>query len=294
MPRKSPSYDPALKTLVEFAPADWLPLLGMRLCWVTLMDSDIATVVSGAADKVLHVHADPDYLLLMEFQAGHDSAVLPPRLRLYNTVLDYRHDLPVLSVAVLFGPGGDSPRVNGLYTRTMPGRDDPYGIFRYEVIRIWELPVEPLLTGGLGTLPLAPICNVSQGDLPEIVRRMHERLDPERGRRKIRDLWTAAHVLTGLRYSPEIAESLFRSVVEMKESSTYQAIVAEGALEEARKLLVRIGTKCLGAPDSATRGILNGIVKVNRLEQLAERVVEVDTWAKLLATPMPRRRIGRR
>ena len=94
-------YDPTLKALVETAPADWLPLLRLPPARVSVIDADVSAVLSGAADKVLLVHADPQYLLHLDFQAGHDSARLPRRLRLYNTVLEDRHDLLVRSVAVL-------------------------------------------------------------------------------------------------------------------------------------------------------------------------------------------------
>lgn len=80
----SPSYDPTLKALVEIAPADWLPLLGLPRKRITIENTDLATLVSGAVDKVLRVHAQPEYLLHLDFQSGHDSAVLPRRLRLYN------------------------------------------------------------------------------------------------------------------------------------------------------------------------------------------------------------------
>ncbi len=41
-----------------------------------MIDADIATV-SGAADKVLRVAADPAYLLHLEFVSGHDAPALP-------------------------------------------------------------------------------------------------------------------------------------------------------------------------------------------------------------------------
>jgi hypothetical protein len=115
-------------------------------------------------------------------------------------------------------------------------------------------------------------------------------------------LWTAAYVLTGLRYSEALARSLFGGVLEMKESSTYQAIVAEGraeglslgAIKEARKFLLKVGRKRFGRPDEATRAAINAISDVSRLEQLGERMLEVESWTELLATPTPRRRNGRR
>jgi hypothetical protein len=50
-------YDPTLKTLVETSPADWLSLLGLPRKRASVEDTDLATLVSGAVDKVLRVHA---------------------------------------------------------------------------------------------------------------------------------------------------------------------------------------------------------------------------------------------
>src|SRR6516162_2186215 len=41
-------YDPTLKVLVETAPADWLPVLHLPQARVSVIDADIAAVLSGA------------------------------------------------------------------------------------------------------------------------------------------------------------------------------------------------------------------------------------------------------
>jgi hypothetical protein len=50
-----------------------------------VIDADIATI-SGAADKVIRVTGSPDWLLAVEFQAGHDTAAKLADLLLYNSV----------------------------------------------------------------------------------------------------------------------------------------------------------------------------------------------------------------
>jgi len=288
----SPSYDPTLKTLVEASSADWLPLLGLPRKRVTIEDTDLATVVSGAVDKVLCVRAQPEYLLHLDFQSGHDSAMLPPRLRLYNSVLDYRHDRLVLSVAVLLRPETDSPQLMGSFERRFPGQE-PIALLRYRVLRVWQVPVDQLLAGGLGTLPLAPVSDVAEARVPEIIRRMKDRLSRERRRKLAEDLWAATYVLLGLRYSNSFADLLFREVLGMEESTTYQAIIRKGRLAEARHILVRLGQKRFGPANDATTATLNAIDDVQRLEELTERVLEVANWQELLQ-PATRRRRNRR
>src|SRR5947208_5370820 len=115
------AYDPTLKTLVEIEPASWPALLGRPTAPTAVIDADIATV-SGAADKVLRVAADPPYLLHMEFVAGHDAAALPRKLLVRNGLLEDRHDLRVRSAALLLHPQADSPQMSGVYERDFPGQ----------------------------------------------------------------------------------------------------------------------------------------------------------------------------
>src|SRR5262249_52861971 len=79
-------FDPALKTLAELVPADWLPLASRRRWRVTVEDSDVGTIVSGASDKLFRVHDDPEYLLHLDFESGHFRAELPLRVAPQGTV----------------------------------------------------------------------------------------------------------------------------------------------------------------------------------------------------------------
>src|SRR5437588_7677207 len=143
-------FDPTLKTLAELSPRDWLPLANRRRRRVTIVDSDVGTIVSGACDKLFRVHDDPEYLLHLDFEAGHFRSELPLRLRLYNSIFEYRHRRVVVSVPVLLCPEADSPQWNGLLERGLPG-EVAISTLRYEVIRVWQVPVEQLLRGGPGT-----------------------------------------------------------------------------------------------------------------------------------------------
>jgi hypothetical protein len=123
-------FDPTLKVLVETEPASWPVILGRPAGPTEVIDADIATV-SGAADKVLRVAADPPYLLHLEFVAGHDVARLPRKLHVRNGLLDDRHNLRVRSCVVLLRPQADSPQLTGRYVRAFPDEDKEYLKFRY-------------------------------------------------------------------------------------------------------------------------------------------------------------------
>ncbi len=207
MAAKKP-FDPTLKSMVEVAPADWPVFAGQSAAPTRVIDADIATV-SGAADKVLRVGAKPPYLLHLEFVAGHDAADLPTTLNKRNILLEDRHGLRVRTVVVLLRPAADSRAMTGERQAGFPG-EMPYNLFRYQVIRVWQVPPQQLLTGGLGTLPLAPISAVTDAALPGIIKQMEKRLAQPQVRRVAGQLWAATYILLGLRHSPATAQACFK------------------------------------------------------------------------------------
>jgi predicted transposase YdaD len=292
-------FDPAVKTLAELAPADWLPLVGRRRRRLTAEDGDVGIVISGAADKLFRVHDDPEYLLHLDFESGHFRRDLPMRLRLYNSVFEYRHDRVVLSVSVLLCPQADSPQWTGLLQRGFPGKD-PLSTLRYQVVRVWQLHPERLLAGGVGTLALAPVSAVPEGQVKDVVQRMKRRLTGPKAPAKARDIMIASYMLLGLRYSDEMAHALFGEIVGMEESSTYQAIVRkglqqglqQGRIEEAREVVLLQGEARFGPPDDATREAINAMSDLGQLHELLLRLANTASWQELV--PRPRRRNGRR
>jgi predicted transposase YdaD len=285
-------FDATLKHLIQHYPADWLRVLGLPAGPVELLDAYLATITTEA-DRVLRIRHRPPWLLHIELQSGQDADI-GQRLLRYNVLLTARHDLPVHSALMLLRPAADGPRVTGLVERGLPAQAS-YLTFRYQVVRLWEMPVESLLTAGAGTLPLAPLADVKQAELPGLIRQMESRLKSL----KTADaalLWSASYILAGLRYSREFVQSLYRGVRAMKESSTYQAILEEGRsagltqgrVEEARDMLLRIGRKHLGEPDAGTMKSLEAIQDLQRLEKLAERLLEATSWPELFAS-RPRR-----
>ena len=110
---------------------------------------------------------------------------------------------------------------------------------------------------------------------------------------QVRRLLTAAYVLTGSRVPRQMANQLFQGARAIRESDTYMAILEEGIeegrekghLEEAKKLILRLGRKSLGAPDAAVTAALDGFTDLERLERIHERLGDVKSWQELLATP---------
>jgi predicted transposase YdaD len=289
-------FDATLKQLVEDYPDDWLAQLGMPPVGpVEVINADLSTV-TAMADRIFHLRDPAPWLLHLELQASRDP-FLARRVLQYNVLVHHRHGLLVHSVVVLLRPEADAMDLTGAVNYQAP-YDGTKLEFRFDVLRLWLRPVDPILVGGLGTLPLAPLGDVAREALPGVIRRMEERLTREAGPAEAASLWTATYILMGLRYSPEVVSHLLQGVRAMKESATYQAILAEGRAEgraeEAKRLLLHLGGKRFGPPSAQTRAALEGIDSVERLEQLTEYLLEVSGWDELLATGRPARRSRRR
>jgi predicted transposase YdaD len=287
----SKPFDATLKRLLEESPSDWPVLAGLPRTPVEVIDADISTV-AGAADKVLRVRGSSDCIMHVEFQRGPDQG-LPRRTHVYNAILEDRHELPVRSVLVLLTPSADLSNLTGIYERGFAG-EPPYLRFAYQVIRIWQLPVETLLSGGLGTLPLAPISAVTQAEVPAIIERMKERLRGRREQALAKDLWTATFFLLGMRYEQDFATRVLRGVMAMEESTTYQWVLEQGALREVRKNVLLLGRQQFRRTPKAVKTALENITDLARLEELLVGVGKAASWEELLGSQEPARRSTRR
>jgi predicted transposase YdaD len=216
-------------------------------------------------------------------------------------LLDDRHDLPTRSIVILLRPQADGDDLTGVYRRSLPGGPN-FLEFRYDVIRVWEQPVEPLLNGGLGTLPMALVADLGELDPPEVVRRLADRIDRE-PKEDAALLWSATAILMGLRFGRDEITQLLRGVRDMKESVFYQMILEEGEakgeakgkikgkiegkIEEAQRILLFIGSDRWGEPDPAVIEMVESLGDLGRVEALIKKSNRSSSWEELLAEPLP-------
>jgi predicted transposase YdaD len=158
---------------------------------------------------------------VVEFQSSYDPR-LDDRVALYNALARWRYDLPVRNVVYLLDRGAISRGATGRVV-------GPGLTFTYQLIRVWELSAADLLAGPIGTAPLAPLADQPEDALPVTVDRLWKRIKSDvAAAGRVNDVLTQTAVLTGLRYDQAIAERLMQSVLEMEQSSVYQAILRKG------------------------------------------------------------------
>ena len=76
---------------------------------------------------------------------------------------------------VLLRPAAEGPELNGAYERRYRN-GDVYDWFRYDVVRIWQLPVGEFAGLGLPVLPLAAVADVQPEDVPGVLLEISQRL----------------------------------------------------------------------------------------------------------------------
>jgi len=286
-------YDATTKTLVETNPKAWLEFLNLPGTVVEIANTDLSTVTTEA-DSLIIVREPFEYILHHEFQAGPDIT-LPMRSFRYGLLAIERHGMPVHTIIVLLRPEADSYKNITGELDLRNARSEISMFFRYDVIRLWEVPVDTILQSDAALLPLALLCDLSGTSPAQVVERLNERFTSDVPPETARLLWTATYILLGLTYQPDLIEKLMSGVTSMKESVTYQKILAEGEargeargevngrLLEAQNMLLLIGEGRLGKPEAGIVKAVRAIKSIEMLEDKAIRLLAVESWTGLLA-----------
>lgn len=225
-------FDATLKQILEDYGPDWAAWLSALFDLppgpLEAVDTDLSTI-QPMADKVFRLPGAAG-LLHLELQSSWGGE-LPDRVHVYNALLHERHGGPVRSVVILLRPEANARALTG--TLLHHGADGvEYLRFRYDVIRVWELSADQLLSSGLGTAPLGLLTDDAESRLPELVQQFTDRVLREVPPGELQNrLLSASYILLGLRYDVEVYGPLFDGVQNMRESSGYQAILNEGRAE---------------------------------------------------------------
>jgi len=286
-------FDATLKEILGHDPADLKPAFAFPdLEPARPLNVDLSTI-SAATDVAFGFGLPLTEIVDLNFQSGPDPDVAA-RLHLYNAAFYLKFKVPVRSILVLLRPKAETGGLDGILTYLCGGKRVE---FEYDVVRLWEQPADAYLHGGLGLLPLAPLCQLDKDKplaeaLRDVVRQIDRRLALEKDHAHAVRLMTAAFILTGMRVAKETMATIFDGVKIMHESTAYDMILDEGRVEgrvegEIRnnhRILLRLGRQRFGAADAATEAVLTAIQDLNRLERMTDALLTVTSWEELLRT----------
>ncbi len=237
--------DTTTRELLADNPPAWVAYMRLHAGGLMqVMDSNVAST-AAEIDQVYRVAKPRPHLIHIEVQARWDNT-LARRMWRYNALLDLKYDLRVRSVALLLRPTADSKQMTGVLDLRLPDGDRVVE-FHYSVVRAWQQPVKPLLTGSLATLPMATLADVPVADLPDILHQIDSRLMAETSPENAAIMMVRTLFLAGMRMDPEHVKALKRGLRTMnilKESSFSRPYYEEGEkrghIAEAKKILTPI------------------------------------------------------
>jgi hypothetical protein len=283
-------FDSTLKSLVAARPGDFASVFGLPTDEVVRpVNVDLSTI-SAATDVALAYGKPIREIVDLNFQTGPD-VTLPSRLHLYSAALHRLHRVPVRTLLVLLRSQANTSNLTGVHAY---GAGSSGVEFRYEVIRLWQVPVESILHAGLSALPLATLCQMPAGEpLPDAMRNVvleiQRRLGNEASHEEASRLLTASFILSGLRTKNPVRNSIYRGVGVMNELTAYDEAVEEGEQRgkviQSHAILLRVGRKQFGPPDETTEVMLKSIQDLDHLNRLTDAILAVKSWSELLATP---------
>ncbi len=279
----SKPFDATVKDLIAEFPADWLSALGVPVMDPVEVLSPELSTVTAAADALLRVG---DMVVHIDAESGPDPD-LAVRLGLYN-LLAHRHTgLPVHTVALFLRPKtGVSGRHSGFGYSPRPEGELT---FRYEMLRVWEVPAEDLMRGGIGTTPLATIARPPRGRrrtdvIPEYIGRIGERAVRELSKEMASRLTMASLIFGGMYLTDEQTEEAIRRLPSMIQSSAWAVFEKLGRISNLRRVLLNLGTTKFGPPTQEQQAKLEAIDDPARLDRLVTRILTATTWDALLRT----------
>ena len=169
--------------------------------------------------------------------------------------------------------------MTGKYAASLPGGTQ-FLEYRYNIVRIWELPPEIFLQSGIGILALAPLSCINEADLPKLVTKIRKRVERELSPADQVDFWGGLAILMGLRLEGGLIDQLLKGAKNMRGSSYAQMLIEEGReeglLEEARKNILRIVRLRFGITDIQLESALASINDLSNLEQILDESIVVQ------------------
>ncbi|MBY0512654.1 MAG: hypothetical protein K2P78_01930 [Gemmataceae bacterium] len=268
-------YDATLKDLIRAFPAHWLAQLGVPVTAPPKVLSADLSAVTAAADTLIQVGG---LVVHIDVESGPDDS-LARRMLLYNVLAHHHTGLPVQTIAVLLR--SNAQRAN------LSDRVEYEGLsFRFDVVKVWELPTEGLVQSPIGLVPLAVLGKPPAGKtraqvLPELVPTIVDRAVGEAGDRAA-EVITSALILAGMHHGHDFLRAIFQGATNMIESSAYKLLEELGRQKLTRDMIRKLGTVKFGEPTDAEAAKLAAVDNLPRLERLAIRLLKVDSWDALL------------
>ena len=274
------SYDATFKVLVDHSPGDWAQFLfGEALDLATTVDTSLHET-SEVVDRLIRVsHADTEFILHVEFHAGHSGNIIPNRLFHYNAAVMKRYSLTTMSCVLILRREADSPEIGESVVRAVP-RFGAVHKFRYRPIRIWREPLQTFLIPGSSLAVAGVLSDFGALSLEETGGEIRRCIDSVSDFDEREKLLEHAISLAGLRFNDEQAESMFGRKISVLEK---YSVTLQGVIRRAEaRLLLATAEPVFGNPP---QHIVEKVNEANseKLLDWSRRLRTAQSWTELIA-----------
>jgi predicted transposase YdaD len=277
------SYDATFKILMDHSPEDWAEFVfGSTIGLASPVDTSLHAT-KEVVDRLLRVESwGCEFIIHIEFHAGHSGNAIPNRLFHYNTAVMKRYALTTLSCVLILRREADSPAVSAAVVHSLPAFGDVHR-FNYRPIRIWHEPLERFLIPGSSLAVAGVLADFGKRSLEEAGAEIRRCIDEVSDPDQREDLLYHFVVLAGMRFNRIQAESIFGGNVSMLEkySVTLQYFIREGEERGQRSLLLASARQVFGTP---TQQVIEKINEATSEKLLAWtiRLRTAQSWSDLI------------
>ncbi|CAN1211491.1 DUF4351 domain-containing protein [Tumidithrix helvetica PCC 7403] len=271
-------FDNICKFLAENFPQDFASwLIGEPIPLTELSPTELS-LEPIRADSLILLQSQ-NLVLHLEFQTQPDAS-MPFRMLDYRVRVYRRFPEKQMRQVVIYLMPTSSEMVYQT-SFSIPGTHH-----EFEAIRLWEQPTE-VFQQFEGLLPFAVLSQTRNRE--ETLRSVARRIEEISDRKVQSNVAASTYVLAGLVLEKQLIQRLLRSDI-MKESVTYQEILAEGKQKGLQQglqqgqivMLLRLLTHKFGKVSPRVKSRLAKL-SVSQLEDLAEAVLDFETVADLNA-----------
>ncbi len=270
-------YDNICKFIAETFSKDLSQWLLGKTIDLTILEPTELQVDPIRADSVIFLQSE-DLILHIEFQTNPKEDI-PFRMADYRLRLHRRFPQKAVYQVVIY------LRKNTSYLSQIDTFELPNFRYQYNVLRLWEIPPEQLLTAS-GLLPFAVL---SQTDNPvKILEQVALKIEDIEDNQEKSNIAATTAILAGLVLDKITIRQLLREEM-MRESVIYQDIqetseargIQKGIQQEAIKLVIRQLTRRIGEiSPNLTQTIRQ--LSVEQLENLGEALLDFQTEEDLM------------
>ena len=274
------SFDATFKFLLDHSPGDWARFLfNDALDSATTVDTSLHET-SEVVDRLIRVsHGGNDFILHVEFHAGHSGNRIPNRLLHYNVAVMKRYALTTMSCILILRREADSPKIGDTVVKSVPCFGAVH-TFRYRPIRIWKEPLQTFLIPGSSLSVAGVLSDFGALSLEEAGLRIRRCIDAISEVEERERLIFHLSVLAGMRFNESQAETIIGREISVLEkySSTVQYFIRCG---EIRIFLASAG-QLFGTPPQQVVDKVNEATS-EMLLNWTTRLRTAQSWNELIA-----------